>query len=193
MRNSGQRSAAEKSWAIRFAVVTVLSGIFAVSAHLAAGGAIASIEGLGLGALSAVLVSMVAVHRPGWWRIFGAMTVGQFAFHTFMGVGAGGSAHHHQVVEPVVSAGAPSLMGTSHLVAALVSAVVVSAADRAVRVLKAVFRALQRLARRLVNPGPLPVFARLRLVGSFHFHPLESRGLVGSHGLRGPPATLLSV
>jgi hypothetical protein len=192
VRNSGPRSVAEKSWAIRFTVVTVLSAFFAVSAHLLAGGAIASVEGLGLGALSAVLVSMVALSGPGFWRVFGAMTIGQSAFHIFMGVGATGSGHHHHVVEPVVVVAAPSVMGTSHLIAALVSALVVSAADRAMRVLKAVFRALQRLAHRLVNPGSLPVFARPRFVAVFHFHHLESTGLVGSHCLRGPPAALLT-
>jgi hypothetical protein len=192
MRTSRVRSFTEKSWAARFAIVTVLSGVFAVVAHLAGGGVIASTDGLVLGALSSNLVSMVALYRTGFWRVFAAMTVGQFAFHTFMGVGATGTAHHSHGPEPLMGSGLSAHMSVSHLVAAFASALVVSEADRALRALTELLRALRDLAGTVGNQSSLPVTPRLPLRGAFHYQPLESEDLVGSQGLRGPPSLSFS-
>lgn len=192
MRNLRSGPVAEKSLALRVFGVTLLSAFFALSAHLAAGGTIATVEGLGLGALSAVLVAIVALHRSGFWRVFCAMVLGQFAFHIFMGVGATSSSHHHHAIEPLVSSGSASVMGISHLCAAVVTALLVSEADRALRSLKAGIQALRTLAFRLIAVGNVPEFPRPSYPGVFHYQALEGRNLVGSLGLRGPPVVSFS-
>jgi len=168
----------------------MLAGFSAVVAHLLGGGAIGSSVGLLLGSLSAGVVAMIALYRPGALRVGLAMAIGQYAFHVFLGVGAPATGHHQEVVAPLVTSGNGVPMGVTHLVAAGAVAVLVSGADRALRVLGQLAMAIARFVRSL-PPARVPDLSEGRCVPpSAHTHLFRvlKTDYVGSCGLRGPPA-----
>ena len=182
----------ELAWSLRFSLVTGLAGFFALAAHLVAGGAIQSLVGLVVAVVFTALISMVVLVRANFARVLVAMLAGQYVFHTFMGVGATGGHHHgaEAFVEPVVVGSGWDGMVAFHFLAACLSATLVAGADHALRVLALVGRALARLLERAVNsPAPVEI-AGTQLsalpIGSGKRAHIE--GLVGSRGLRGPPA-----
>ena len=188
MALEGVSASSERLWALRFTSVSVLSGVSAVVAHLIAGGTVGSVLGLVLGFVGSMIVSMIALYRPGFLRTVLAMSAGQYSFHLFLGVGAT-SGHHHAVATPLVADESAMGMGAAHLMAAFGASVVIAGASRALGLLRGWWQMLQHRARCITQPL-LATEILLRWVSPNFFPVLraEGRQLVGSHGLRGPPA-----
>ena len=191
MKTPGAVSQRERDWFFRFSGITLLAGIAAVLAHLLAGGSIGSLFGLVVGSVSAAVVAMVSLYRPGFLRTVFAMVVGQYVFHTFLGLGAtSGADHHtHTVLSSTTTVSGDPTMTLSHALAALVVGVLVSGAEHALRVVAFIIEALKRLGLPKV-PSPVAlteVSWRRMAVFVTEFLALTARDELGSKGVRGPP------
>jgi hypothetical protein len=191
VKKPGAVSQRERDWFFRFSGITLLSGIAAVLAHLLAGGSIGSLFGLVLGSVSAALVAMVSLYRPGFLRTVVAMVVGQYVFHTFLGLGATSGAHHHtqSVLSSTIDVSGDQTMTLSHALAALVVGVLVSGAEHALRVVAFIVEALKRLGLpKVPSPVSLTEFSWRRMAVFFsEFLTLAARDELCSKGVRGPP------
>jgi hypothetical protein len=188
--------------------VSLLAGVLTAALHSAAGGSFPVPAGVVLGVLLSGMVSTALVGRTGSLpRLAVAMAAAQLTFHTTFTVfggtatlrsGTATAAHHAGRDVQLIFSGSPEHSAAdhgsagmlfAHVVAGVLSAVLLTCSERAIGVLKRL--AVFTLRRLLDAPRALPLAAvRQAPIGSFVPRPRTAL-LLGDLSDRAPPTLAL--
>ncbi|MGW6336011.1 hypothetical protein [Nocardia rhamnosiphila] len=171
---------------LRGCVVGATTGILAIAAHGVAGGGYPTSAGAALLLLTALVTGAAAgsvIGGSGRWRAgpgrstLVALAAGQFAGHWAL---TGLTGHHGSPVETASEALPGAAMIAFHLLAVVVCALAITAAERLYRCASSVLRTL------LEPPRPTPGPARVRIAATTPV--TVHRSPKGAPGPRAPPA-----
>lgn len=164
---------------LRAAAVACLSTAVALAMHLAGGGAMPSMIGVGAPVVLTFVVGAPLAGAPlSRWRLATAVVVAQVLFHLTFALGRGDHAAHTHVT--------PSMLG-AHAAAALATYAVLRRADVLVALIR---QATLSLVRRLTRVAPRAVTSHAA-APVFPGGPFLSIGIARcTRGLRGPPLPL---